>query len=427
MGKREWIAYIPDQSGFEWFDDRGAAESYAVATMTELLNYHGEAHEDRAWVAVIVSQAEEVVEQADTGPDDYVIDRYQMEPTGYTASRLEELADAVADATAPLRAEIARLQAEAAGDESTARVLVRPGMMRRIQSLGLKPGSGHIVGWMVDEIERQRAEIDLLRTEVERLLVIECPRPGCGLEDGAMGTRSANDLDSEASVASPSIISSDREESAKVRQTDGTESPEAPAEAPACPEQPGAAAWVRPAPGSARHGPYGLPPAWLTVWLADMLDALAEHALDCDQQPAHRARPGRVGSCTWCDFLERYERAFPKSVGLPAPAVSTEPNAESGEALPEHLPNAESADEVRSLYCCVMCPSGAEWIGDYDAGNLFGECPSCHYGVGIFKVTPTFPAEGTATRRHLDEVISASSWERLDLSTAPSADEVRHG
>ena len=37
------------------------------------------------------------------------------------------------------------------------RVTVGPATIRRIEALGFVPGSGDIVGWLCDEIERSRA------------------------------------------------------------------------------------------------------------------------------------------------------------------------------------------------------------------------------------------------------------------------------
>ncbi len=39
------------------------------------------------------------------------------------------------------------------------------------------------------------------------------------------------------------------------------------------------------------------------------------------------------------------------------------------------------------LFVCILCPDGQEWVGDYDPADLIGECPSCHYSVGIFPAT----------------------------------------
>ncbi len=88
---------------------------------------------------------------------------------------------------------------------------------------------------------------------------------------------------------------------------------------------------------------------------------------------------------------------------------------------------ARLCDEVQRLraevplYFCVLCPPGSEWVGNYDAGDLLGECPSCHSrsGLGIFAVTATYPVKRTASRRRVDEVIATGSWDRLD---APDAD-----
>ena len=52
-------------------------------------------------------------------------------------------------------------------------------------------------------------------------------------------------------------------------------------------------------------------------------------------------------------------------------------------------------------YCCI-CTSGTKyglamysfdgpWVGDFDAGDLFGECPQCGAGVGVIPVE--YPAD----------------------------------
>ncbi len=71
------------------------------------------------------------------------------------------------------------------------------------------------------------------------------------------------------------------------------------------------------------------------------------------------------------------------------------------------------------LYVCVLCPTGSEWVGNYDAADHLGECPSCHSGEGILTVSATFPAPGTALRRRVDEVIADLSWDRLDAAEVP--------
>ncbi len=43
----------------------------------------------------------------------------------------------------------------------------------------------------------------------------------------------------------------------------------------------------------------------LTALLDDARTTLGEHACDCEQHPAHLARPGRVGACLFCALLGR--------------------------------------------------------------------------------------------------------------------------
>jgi hypothetical protein len=71
-------------------------------------------------------------------------------------------------------------------------------------------------------------------------------------------------------------------------------------------------------------------------------------------------------------------------------------------------------DEPANLWWCVMCPDGREWVGDYDAADLLGECPTCRSGVGVFEVEHDFPRDGTAGRRRVEIVAATGAWDTLD-------------
>ena len=73
-----------------------------------------------------------------------------------------------------------------------------------------------------------------------------------------------------------------------------------------------------------------------------------------------------------------------------------------------------STPDVPNLWFCVMCPDGREWVGDFDAADLIGECPACRSGVGVFEVEHDFPRSGTRTARRVAIVEATRAWDTLD-------------
>ena len=62
-----------------------------------------------------------------------------------------------------------------------------------------------------------------------------------------------------------------------------------------------------------------------------------------------------------------------------------------------------------------MCADpGTAWVGDYDAGDLIGECPTCRSGVGVFAVEHDFPRRGNRWSRRVEAVIATRGWDTLD-------------
>jgi hypothetical protein len=69
---------------------------------------------------------------------------------------------------------------------------------------------------------------------------------------------------------------------------------------------------------------------------------------------------------------------------------------------------------MTELYFCMLCPDDDPWVGDYDVASHIGECPLCHYSVGVFPVeTDGFPRD-EATRAAISRKVKAGKVERLD-------------
>jgi hypothetical protein len=65
------------------------------------------------------------------------------------------------------------------------------------------------------------------------------------------------------------------------------------------------------------------------------------------------------------------------------------------------------------LYFCVMCHEDP-WVGDYDVADLIGECPRCHFSMGIFPVeTDGFPRDAE-TRAQISAAVKSGRVEHLD-------------
>lgn len=64
-----------------------------------------------------------------------------------------------------------------------------------------------------------------------------------------------------------------------------------------------------------------------------------------------------------------------------------------------------------SLWYCVMCPD-EPWVGNHDAVDLYGECPACGSGVGVFRVERDFPRGPAAIIVH--RKIVTGQVDRLD-------------
>ena len=113
-----WAVMTPD--GTEWFDDRTAAETYAIEWMTDALHDHGEACDEQCTVLAVVSTTREIVgaEKGDGSDDgewlrerglDYMVEGYTCEPGGtYLAG------DAPHPAAVEAQQEVERLRAQVA-------------------------------------------------------------------------------------------------------------------------------------------------------------------------------------------------------------------------------------------------------------------------------------------------------------------------
>lgn len=66
------------------------------------------------------------------------------------------------------------------------------------------------------------------------------------------------------------------------------------------------------------------------------------------------------------------------------------------------------------LWVCILCPTGAEWVYTYDPGDLLGECPHCHYSVGVLAVTYEDGVFAENLRRTALESIAQGRIEHLD-------------
>lgn len=113
-----WAVMTPD--GAEWFDDRAAAETYAIEWMTDALHDEGEAHDEQCTVLAVVSTTQKIIKatKGDESEDgawlrargwDYMVAGYTCEPGGtYLAG------DAPHPAAVEAQQEVERLRAQVA-------------------------------------------------------------------------------------------------------------------------------------------------------------------------------------------------------------------------------------------------------------------------------------------------------------------------